>query len=120
MAHEKRGDYAKAITDLQAAVKRTPENPWPLGEVARFYVLTGKQSEARKVLAGLEKQWEQKHVGAYNIAEVYAALDDKDRAFEWLDRAFDDRTYWISSLKVDPSMDGLRSDPRFQTLLGRT
>jgi hypothetical protein len=50
---------------------------------------------------------------------VYAALGDKDQAFAQLQQAYSQRTFFLDFLKVDPELDSLRSDPRFQDLLGR-
>jgi hypothetical protein len=58
-------------------------------------------------------------VGAYNIATIYASLGKKDQAFDWLEKSYEDRTFWLAGLKVDPEMDTLRSDPRFKELLRR-
>lgn len=50
-------------------------------------------------------------------AAVYLALGDKDQAIEWLKKDFEVKDNWMNQLKVDPVMDPLRSDPRFQVLL---
>ena len=55
----------------------------------------------------------------YSIAGIYARVGEKDRAFDWLNRAYQERSFPLVSLKVDPSLDNLRLDPRFQDLLGR-
>jgi hypothetical protein len=58
-------------------------------------------------------------VGVYEIALVYAGLGEKDLAFEWLERAYNERDKGLISLRVDPPLDPLRSDPRFQELVRR-
>lgn len=58
-------------------------------------------------------------VPVYRIAAFYVLLGQKDQAFEWLEKAYHDDSAWLIWLKVDPSMDPLRSDPRFKELLGR-
>ena len=50
---------------------------------------------------------------------MYAALGDADRAFEWLDRAYEERRGWLVYLNVEPMLDGLRADPRFRRLVER-
>ena len=55
----------------------------------------------------------------YQIAATYAGLGEKDRAFEWLEKAYDERSDWLVNLKVEQRFDGLRSDPRFADLLRR-
>src|SRR6185295_1265018 len=61
----------------------------------------------------------QHYVSAYRIAAVYAALGDRDRAFKWLEHAYESRDGWLIWLVVDPVVDSLRSDERFTDLLRR-
>ena len=58
-------------------------------------------------------------MSAYHVAAIYGALGEADEAFEWLDRAYEERSPWIGYMKVDPRLDPLRQDPRFAALLGR-
>jgi tetratricopeptide (TPR) repeat protein len=58
-------------------------------------------------------------IGWYRLAEIDAYLGDKEDAFDWLQKAQEERPNWIPWLKVDPAMDPLRSDPRFGALLRR-
>ena len=92
---------------------------WPLAEIARDYALEGKSAEARQALKDLLARSQRIHVAPYGIATVYAALGDKDQAFAQLEEAYAQRTFFLDFLKVDPELDSLRSDPRFQNLLGR-
>lgn len=55
----------------------------------------------------------------YLIAGIYAALGDQDSAFEWLNKAYDQRDIQLVSLKTDPSLDAVRQDARFQELVER-
>ena len=60
-----------------------------------------------------------RYVSPYNIAIVYAGLNDKDQAFEWLEKAYDARSSWMTWLKVEPKFDSLRSDAHFTDLMRR-
>jgi len=60
-----------------------------------------------------------RYVSAYGIAQIYTALGDFDHAWAWLEKAFEERSFQLIWLKVDPTIDALRSDPRFQDLLRR-
>jgi eukaryotic-like serine/threonine-protein kinase len=50
---------------------------------------------------------------------LYVTLGNADRAFEWLEKAYQDRRGWLAYLKIEPILDGLRPDPRFHRLLDR-
>jgi hypothetical protein len=61
----------------------------------------------------------QKFVTPYGVALVYAGLDENDAAFEWLNKAFDEKSHWLVWLRLDPRWNGLRHDPRFSDLVSR-
>jgi hypothetical protein len=67
----------------------------------------------------LKGHWEKSNMGSYGLALVYAGLGEKDQAFEWLGKAFGEGDMGMLFLKIDPPLDPLRSDPRFQDLLRR-
>lgn len=89
------------------------------------HALAGDRAEALEILAKATDSYERsepKHAEfgiPYFVAVLHAALGDADRAFIWLERAYEDRVWPMVYLKVDPLVDRLRSDPRFQTLLRR-
>ena len=86
-------------------------------QIARVYAQLGRRDEALRVLNGLVKRR-----GALDLASMaiaYFALGDKDRGFEWLTRAFDQRSGFISIANVNPGFDGVRDDPRFKALVAR-
>jgi hypothetical protein len=90
-----------------------------LGVLGHGYAALGRRDQATKVLADMTEVAKQRYVPAYCFAQVYAGLGDKDPAFQWLEKSYQDRSYDITYLKVDPAMDSLRSDPRFHDLLKR-
>jgi len=61
----------------------------------------------------------QRYVSSYAIATVYAGLGDRDKAFEWLEKAYDERSPGLTWLKAEPMLDSIRSDPRYAILLRR-
>jgi hypothetical protein len=61
----------------------------------------------------------QRYISAYHIATIYVALKDRDRAFEWLEKAFQERADYMVFLNVDPRFNSIRSDRRFSDLLRR-
>jgi tetratricopeptide (TPR) repeat protein len=113
-----KGEFSEALADLHEAVS-AGNSTEALGQLGRAYALSGNPDEARKVLLSLEEQYKRKQIGSFMIATIYAALGEKDRAFAWLEKAYEDRTEYLPGLKVAPEMDVLRSDPRFKDLLRR-
>lgn len=83
------------------------------------YAVAGKREEALRVLENLQVVDSEKYVPAYNFAMIYAGLGDFDKAFEWLEKAFQERSGFLPFLTVEPMADCLRNDERFQNLLER-
>jgi eukaryotic-like serine/threonine-protein kinase len=113
-----KGQFAEAIAECEKA-RRLDDDPAVLSNLARAYVLSGKRDEALKVVAQMHELAKQRYVPAYGFGLVYAALGDKDQAFQWLERSLQDGGWEITFLKVDPALDSLRSDPRFADLVKR-
>jgi hypothetical protein len=67
----------------------------------------------------LKERTKKDKLGTYEVALVCAGLGDKDQAIEWLEKAYQEHSVGVMFLKVDPTLDPLRSDPRFQDLLRR-
>jgi TolB-like protein/Tfp pilus assembly protein PilF len=118
MVYEQKRMYGEALTEYQKAIELY-QDPTMTAWSARIYALTGRRSEAERVLAQLTEQAKQKYISPYPIATVYAALGDKDKAFEYLEKVYDERSYYVVFLNIDSVLDGLRSDARFQDLLRR-
>ncbi len=90
-----------------------------LALLGHAYAVSGKRDEALRTLDQLKEIAKQRYVGAYGFAIVHAGLGDKDQAFQWLERGYQDRALEMTRLKVDPFLDNLRSDPRFADLVRR-
>ena len=84
-----------------------------------MYAVSGRKAEAQKLLDQLRDKSKHKYVSPCNIARIHETLGDMDQAFAWLEKAYSERDGNIINLKVDPQLDGLRSDPRFVNLLRR-
>ncbi|HWP55768.1 MAG TPA: hypothetical protein VN476_16690, partial [Pyrinomonadaceae bacterium] len=92
--------------------------PEMVAALAYVYAQAGKQSEARSILNQLKKASISGHyVSPYAVSLVYIALNDKDSAFQNLGQAFQERDESFVHLRVDPRLDPIRSDARFQQLL---
>jgi len=80
---------------------------------------SGKRAEAQSEVEQLVTLSKQRYVSPYNIALIYVALDQRNEAFEWLEKAYQQRDPLLIQLRVEPKWTTLRSDPRFQDLLRR-
>ncbi len=112
-----KGMYDKAIIPVQKAIDLTGEASLFVVTICMIYTLAGKKSEAKKLLKELLEQSKQKYVSPFYISLIHLGLGQKDKAFEWLERAYEQRTHWMVYIKLHPMLDPLRSDPRFKALL---
>jgi hypothetical protein len=99
------------------AVFERPEFPRESPHIAEVYALLGRREDALRVLNLLVKRG--RPVNLQVMARAYFALGDKDRGFEWLTKAFDQRSDFISIANVSPAFDGIRDDSRFNALIAR-
>jgi len=114
------GMYSEAIAQVERliAAHDTPaNNPNLFLTIAWAYAVSGKEEKARHLLSQLLDIRTQRYVDAYMIATVYVGLGDKDRAFEWLTKGFEERSSQMTFLTYDPMFMILRSDPRFKELI---
>jgi TolB-like protein/DNA-binding winged helix-turn-helix (wHTH) protein/tetratricopeptide (TPR) repeat protein len=120
-SYEQKGMFKEAITAFQRAVTVTqgPPKALAMAGFAHLYAMSGRKAEARKILAELQRLSEHSYVPATDTALIYAGLGDKDKSFAWLDKAYQEHSFTLSNLKVEPRFDSLRSDPRFADLLRR-
>ena len=85
--------------------------------LARTYALAGDTARARTHLADLLEKTERAYITPYIVAKVYALLGEADRAFEWLEKAYLDRSPYLTTILIDPELDSIRTDPRFSAFL---
>jgi TolB-like protein/Flp pilus assembly protein TadD len=102
-----------------AAFLRSGDGPYTLGHLGNAYARAGQADAARKTIARLQQDVDKNGVGRYEIALVYAGLGDKKDAFKWLEDAFRAHDAGLVYLKVDPCLDPLRTDSRFDDLMNR-
>jgi len=120
LAYEQKSMWEQAIGHFQKALTLNPQVGSSMIELlAHAYAASGETGEARKMLVQLQEQRKKTYVPAYGIAMIHTALGDPERAFQWLEAAYRERDSWLVYLKIDPRIDALRSDPRFQELLRR-
>ncbi len=118
-AYQEQGDLARAIAEFQKARTLEPNVAEPLASLGRGFALSGETAKAKDALDQLRKVSTNIHVTPYNVASVYSALGDKSAALAELEKAYQERSFYLSWLAVDPQLDSLRGEPAFQDLLRR-
>jgi len=116
-AYEAKGDIARAVAECKKARDTEPSIPWPLAELGHAYALAGRRGDAENVLRELERWSKRSYVPAYNFAEVYIGLGNKEQALAMLEKAYADRSMALTFVTADQEFDSLRSDPRFRDLV---
>jgi len=119
LAYEQKGMYREAIDEFQKGLK-VSGSPLMLALLGHAYAASGQKAEAKRVLDELDELQGQRYVSSYTVGAIYAGLGDRDQAFKWLEKAYDERDVWLMNLKVDPVFAKIRSDKRFQDLLTRS
>jgi tetratricopeptide (TPR) repeat protein len=117
LACEEQKQMDEAIGHFQKALTLSGNKSLVRAALGHAYGVAGGRDLAIEAVEALEDQSAREYTPAYDRAVIYAGLEDRDHAFEWLERAYDERSSWMSYLKVEPRLDPLRSDPRFAMLL---
>jgi DNA-binding winged helix-turn-helix (wHTH) protein/tetratricopeptide (TPR) repeat protein len=112
--------YEEAIAAYKRTIKLLGKRLELLAHLGHIYAVSGRKEDAQIVLAQLEEESKRTYVPSYFMALVYLGLDEKEQAFEWLEKAYPENDLNLMFIGVDPMLDSLRSHPRFTRLLQRT
>ena len=113
---EQKGQIPEAMAEYQKATA-LGEDPLGLGLLGHLYGTIGRKDEATKILGQLRAIRERRYFDPYNLAIVYLGLGDREQALTALEQAYDDRNgSALEDIRVDPFLDPLRGDPRFEAL----
>ena len=113
------GRYEEAIAEINRALTLSADNTRVVATLGHAYGVAGRRGEAQQVINRLLERSKHSYVAPYYIALVYTGLGEKDEAFDWLEKAYEERESYFNLFKVEPVFDSLRSDPRFLGLLKR-
>ncbi len=113
------GRYELAVTAGEKSVTTSGGSPLMRAALAHTYGKSGREKEARQVLDDLTELAKHKYVAPHFFAGIHIGLGENDRAIEYLEKSWEEHCHWLIYLHLDPSVDDLRSDPRFQDLLKR-
>jgi tetratricopeptide (TPR) repeat protein len=119
-AYVQKSMFKEALAEFEKALVTSPGSTVGLSGLGYAYAVTGRRDEAKKVLDQLNQFSKQKYVPATELVRIYAGLGEKDKAFEWLKKGYEERSIAVNAdIPLDPAYDPLRSDPRFAHLLRR-
>jgi len=118
-AYEQKGKGAEAIAYMQKARTLFGNDPGVLSELACAYAVSGQKAEAQKLVDALTARTAREYIEPTLIGLIHIGLGNKNQAFEWLEKAYNARSSWMTWLKVEPKFDPLRSDERFRDLVRR-
>ena len=120
MVYLEQGHYAEAIAQLQQAVDLSARRDRrPLRTLGYAYAISGRRAEALAILKGLQERYEGREASPIDVACIYAGLGDKDQAFAWLEKAFQDHSSRLGRTRWETGFESLRSDPRYADLMRR-
>lgn len=119
LAYMQKGMYEEAIETLKICVELSGRHPGALAGLIHAYGKAGREADARALLKEMKATQEHRFVSPYFFALAYTGCNQKDLAFRWFEKALDDRSGWLANLNIEPALDSLRSDRRFQDLVRR-
>jgi TolB-like protein/DNA-binding winged helix-turn-helix (wHTH) protein/Flp pilus assembly protein TadD len=117
--YSQKGMHAEAIVASKKILEAMPDSTLGLTEMAYSLAAAGRQTEARQILGRLEERSKSAFVPAYNLAVVHIALKDNEGAMRYMLQAFKNREWPMVVLAVEPRLDPLRNDARFQEILAK-
>jgi DNA-binding winged helix-turn-helix (wHTH) protein/TolB-like protein/tetratricopeptide (TPR) repeat protein len=117
LVYLQQGEHAKAVEVLRTANQAVGGAPSTMAALGFASALAGGTGEARALLDGLLAASKEQYIPSYYIAGIHLGLGERERAFEWLDRACTEHCSLLGTLNVDPVFDSIRGDPRFAALL---
>jgi TolB-like protein len=118
-AYMRLNEHAKAIAHLKQARTETGEMPLMDAALGLAYAVSGKKTETIKLAEAFKAAAKKRYIPPTYFGMLFAGLGDKDKAMMWLQKAYDDRADGLTWLNVEPMLDDVRSDPRFQELIRR-
>jgi TolB-like protein/DNA-binding XRE family transcriptional regulator len=119
MAYQQQGRLADAAMEFQKAIAMSGSVTFTSAGLGHLYGCAGDSAKARRIFDELYQRSQRTYVPAYDLALVCVGLGWTDQAFEWLDKAHQERSGWLTYLRVEPRLDGLRMDARFGEMLQR-
>src|SRR5947209_11959740 len=109
----------EAIAEFQKSFEPDKNSLNALSGLGYAYAVAGQKKQAEQVIEQLNDLARQHYVSPYHLAVIYAGLGEREKALNNLEKAAEERFYWIVFIKVEPIFESLRSEPRFLALVRR-
>ena len=109
--------YQDAANNFQKAATISNNHPATITGIARTLAMSGRRDDALKILGEVEESAGRRYVAPYYLAVSYLALGNRERTLQWLERAYEERSPYMSNLQRDPEFDAIQSDSAFVRLL---
>lgn len=119
LAYVQKSMFQEALVEIEKGISGAVLTPSILASVGYTYAMAGRKQQAEKILEDLKDPHRQPFLSYYSIAVVNVGLGREEDALDWLERAFEEREDALTSIKVNPRLDPLRSNPRFERLIQR-
>jgi TolB-like protein/Flp pilus assembly protein TadD len=116
---ELRGEFDESAAAFQRAIQLSPQSPSLQAALGHSYALAGKKSKALSILREILDLSAKRHVSAFEVALLHFAVGQRDEGFLWFDKAFKDRCFELTTVRVDPRLDPVKSDPRYVALTSK-
>ncbi len=113
------GRFEEALEMARKAVEMMRNSPLPIYNLCFALVGVGQLDEAREIVANLDKTARENFVGNYFLAMSHLAIGETDAAFDYLERAIDEKNHWLLWLGTEPKLDSIRGNERFDKLYER-
>jgi len=110
---EEEGKYDEAINEFKLGLKALPDNVAALTALGHAQARAGKRADAEKAIARLQELSKRQYVSPFQTAVIYAGMDERKLALDWLEKSRDERFNWLPFIAVDPVFKNLRAEPRF-------
>jgi serine/threonine-protein kinase len=118
LAYVQKEMYEEAIVEFQRVLSASSDRD-AVAALGHVHAMSNQRDKAEGTLAELKERAKQEYVPSYDMAIIHVGLSETAQAFDWLEKAYEERSYWLTFLQVDPILDSLRSDSRYTDLLRR-
>ena len=115
----KQGRYEEALTEAQKSVDLAKRSNASLALLGHVYGRLGKRVEAEAVIKELKERFDKREGDGRDLAVAYTGLDEKDQAFAWIEKSYEERSNFMAVLRLEPLLDSLKTDSRWTELLRR-